>query len=76
MELIIMGIFMGISFFVGYVIGRPKKEVVTKPVPIKKIKKNKNTDDFDLDESTIVMLENIEAYNGTSVGQKDVPEEE
>ena len=74
MELIILGIFMIISFYLGFILGKPKKEI--KPTPVKKIKKNKNTDDIELDEATIIMLENIDNYNGSAVGQKDVPEEE
>lgn len=74
MELIILGIFMIISFYLGFILGKPKKE--SKPTPVKKLKKNKNTDDIELDEATIIMLENIDNYNGSAVGQKDVPEEE
>jgi hypothetical protein len=74
MELIIMGIFMCISFLLGrYTVKEIPIENPVKKV-VKKVRKN-NNDDFKLDEATITMLENIENYDGTGLGQKDVPEE-
>lgn len=71
MELIIMGIFMCIAFVLGRITTK-KVEQVKEFKPIKKVKKN---NDFKLDEATITMLENIDNYDGTSNGQKDIPEE-
>lgn len=74
MDLIIMGIFMCISFSLGrYTVKETPKENPIKKV-VKKVNKKKNND-FELDEATITMLENIENYDGTGLGQKDVPEE-
>ena len=71
MELIIMGIFMCISFLLGrYTVKETPIET-----PVKIIKKKKKNDDVKLDEATMVMLENIENYDGSGLGQKDVPEE-
>lgn len=70
MELIIMGIFMCIAFAIGKY--TPKKEV-PKIINLKKAKKEAR--EVQLDEATITMLENINNYDGTSNGQKDVPEE-
>lgn len=73
MELIIMGVFMCIAFAIGRY--TPKKEV-PKIIDIKKAKKQvKEAESYQLDEATITMLENINNYDGTSNGQKDVPEE-
>lgn len=70
MELIIMGVFMCIAFAIGKY--TPKKEV-PKIINLKKAKKEAR--EVQLDEATITMLENINNYDGTSNGQKDVPEE-
>ena len=73
MDLIIMGVFMCISFILGRY--TPKKEE-PKIINLKKAKKqNKKAEAFQLDEATITMLENINNYDGTSNNQKDVPEE-
>lgn len=69
MELITMGIFMCLAFVLGRYTSKPK---VVKKIVKEKPKKNS---DFKLDEATITMLENINCYDGTSKGQKDVPEE-
>ena len=68
MELIVMGIFMCVAFMLGRY--NPKKEA---PKIIPKIKKKKQ--EYQLDEATITMLENIDRYDGTSDGQQEVPEE-
>lgn len=74
MELIIMGVFMCISFILGRFTATKE---IPKEIPIKKVvkKPKKNTEEFVLDEATITMLENINNYDGTSNNQKDVPEE-
>lgn len=70
MELITMGIFMCLAFVLGRYTSKPK--VIKKTVKVKPANVNK---DFKLDEATITMLENIDNYDGTSNGQKDIPEE-
>lgn len=73
MELIIMGIFMCISFLLGrYTV---KETPIETPIKTEKKKEKKKNDDVKLDEATMVMLENIENYDGSGLGQKDVPEE-
>lgn len=74
MDLIIMGFFMIISFFLGRFSVTKYEEKPKEPVKIIK-RKPKRDDDFQLDEATITMLENIDNYDGTGLGQKDVPEE-
>jgi len=73
MELIIMGIFMCISF----ILGRYTVKEQPNNIPIKNIikKSKKKTNDIKMDEATITMLENIDNYDGSGLGQKDVPEE-
>ena len=77
MDLVIMGFFMIISFFMGRYSVKKVEEKPKEPVKEKstKIKITKHDDDFRLDEATITMLENIDNYDGTGLGQKDVPEE-
>jgi len=73
MDLIIMGCFMCIAF----ILGRYSKKEEPKINPIKTITKKpkKNNEGFKMDEATITMLENIDNYDGSGIGQKDVPEE-
>jgi hypothetical protein len=73
MELIIMGSFMILAFFVGRYSAGYKEE---KKEPVIKKKKPKTDNTFQLDEATITMLENIDNYDGSGLGQKDVPDEE
>ena len=89
MELLIIGIFISadfllviISFFLGYSFANnnqkvePVKKGIINIVPKKK-KDKKEADGFEeFDEATKIMLENIDNYNGTGLGQQDVPESE
>lgn len=74
MELVIMGVFMCISF----ILGRYTSKEIHKEIPVKKVVKKerkKDKEEFQLDEATITMLENIDNYDGSGLGQKDIPEE-
>ena len=73
MELIIMGCFMCISFFMGFYLGKPKtvKNEIKKIIPTKK---KKVVEEQKKDAMTI-MLENIDNYDGTGLGQQDIPDE-
>lgn len=76
MELIIMGTFIIVSFLLGYHLGKPKNEYKSEPIGISKKKKKVKNDTVIEDDSLRIMLENIDNYNGTSLGQQDVPEDE
>jgi len=78
MNIIIIGIFLSIyillliiSFLFGYFIGNNKEDI--KPI---KIKRRRKKVEEEIEDPVRIMLENIDNYNGTSLGQKDVPEEE
>lgn len=81
-EMIILGIFMIISFFLGFVLGNKKvnKEKIEIPDinPIKKIKEKKEIktekEKYQKDqEITEINLANIDTYDGTGIGQRDFP---
>lgn len=79
MNLILIGVFFStylilliISFLLGYILGNKEE---TKPVIVKKKKKNKEVEE-EIEDPVRIMLENIDNYDGTSLGQKDVPEDE
>ena len=75
-ELIIFGVFMCIAFFLGrFTMPSKKESIITIPKTNNKSKK-KNEVEFVDDEATRIMLENIDNYNGSAVGQKDVPSED
>ena len=89
MELLVIGIFISadfllviISFFLGYSFANNKVEPIKKEFKIipkaKKEKKDKKADDGfeEFDEATRIMLLNIDNYDGTGLGQQDVPESE
>lgn len=80
MELLIMGAFMIVSFYLGFILGYKKinKEKIEIPTlnPVKIIresKENKEETERARKEQEImdINLANIDAYDGTSVGQKD-----
>lgn len=71
MELIIMGIFMIISFYFGFKLGQPKKEEPKKVVKIRK----KQQKEEPVSDPVQIMLQNIDNYNGTAFGQQDVPDD-
>lgn len=72
-ELLVFGIFMCIAFEMGKRVEKPEKTIIDK----KKVKKDrKNKQEYEnLDEASMIMLENIDNYDGTGSNQKDVPED-
>ncbi len=74
MELIIEGIFMILAFGLGFYCGKPEK-IKEKVKIIEKKEKKREKKGQELDDATVVMLRNIDAYDGTGLGQEDVPEE-
>lgn len=82
METIILIISIGIMnilcFFIGAKVGQKviKGETIEIPKiePIKKIREyNENREVLKMQEKDRVINENIDNYNGTSLGQKDLP---
>lgn len=80
MELLIMGTFMIVSFYLGFILGYKKtnKEKIEIPTlnPVKIIRENKeNREEIERarkeQEIMDINLANIDAYDGTGVGQKD-----
>lgn len=80
MELLIMGTFMIVSFYLGFILGYKKinKEKIEIPTlnPVKIIRENKeNREETKItrkeQEIMEINLANIDIYDGTSVGQKD-----
>ena len=65
---------MCVSFILGYKFSNPKIEEPKKIIKTKKKKRKK--DEFEYDDITRIMLENIDNYDGTANGQQDVPEED
>lgn len=67
-----------VCFFIGAKVGQTvaKGETITTPTinPIEKIKEHRSKREAEREQDRIeVIMENIERYDGTSVGQKDVP---
>ncbi len=80
MELLIMGTFMIVSFYLGFILGYKKinKEKIEIPTlnPVKIIRENKENREETKrtrkeQEIMEINLANIDIYDGTSVGQKD-----
>lgn len=78
MNIIILGIFLSVyilllvvSFLMGYFLGNKEE---SKPIIVQKRKKK--VVEEEIEDPIKIMLENIDNYNGTSLGQKDVPEDE
>lgn len=80
MELLIMGTFMIVSFYLGFILGYKKinKEKIEMPTlnPVKIIRENKESrEEIERvrkeQEIMNINLANIDAYDGTGVGQKD-----
>lgn len=80
MELLIMGTFMIVSFYLGFILGYKKinKEKIEMPTlnPVKIIRENKESrEEMERvrkeQEIMDINLANIDIYDGTSVGQKD-----
>lgn len=74
MELIIEGIFMILAFVLGFYCGKPEK-VKEKVKIIEKNDKKREKKGQELDDATVVMLRNIDSYDGTGLNQEEVPEE-
>lgn len=71
----------GLLCITSFLIGRSGQVVITNgsvenTTKIKKTKKNKDGDEEPLDPYTAALLENIENYNGTDIGQKSLPKRE
>lgn len=80
MELLIMGTFMIVSFYLGFILGYKKinKEKIEMPTlnPVKIIRENKESrEEIERarkeQEIMDINLANIDAYDGTGVGQKE-----
>ena len=74
MELALMGIFMLLSFALGFYLAKPEEKKV-EVVKVQKKEKKEAKKEQELDDATVVMLRNIDNYTGSSLGQEDVPEE-
>lgn len=71
----------GLLCITSFLIGRSGQVVITNgsvenTTKVKKTKKNKDGDEEPLDPYTAALLENIENYNGTDIGQKTLPKRE
>ena len=71
----------GLLCITSFLIGRSGQVVITNgsvenSTKVKKTKKNKDGDEEPLDPYTAALLENIENYNGTDIGQKSLPKRE
>lgn len=69
----------GLLCITSFLIGRSGQVVITNgsieaDTKVKKSKKKKDGFDEPLDPYTSTLLENIENYNGTDIGQKSLPE--
>lgn len=80
-EVIILCAFNLISFIVGAKIGQSSvkgKDITLNPVKAIKqdIKENKINKEYDLKKKQIdTMLQNIDKYDGTGIGQKEIPKD-
>ena len=71
----------GLLCITSFLIGRSGQVIITNDsventTKVKKTKKNKDGDEEPLDPYTAALLENIENYNGTDIGQKSLPKRE
>lgn len=71
----------GLLCVTSFLIGRSGQVVITNGsvepnTKAKKTKKNKEGSEEPLDPYTAALLENIENYNGTDIGQKTLPKRE
>ncbi len=76
MLVLMTGFFCVISFLAGAITALCKNKVNLNPIQAHKEKKEiqEQIDKRDLEQRQIAtMLENIENYDGTSLGQKDIP---
>lgn len=78
MQMLLFGIFNIISFFLGAKIGQKvvKGEEIKIPVinPVSTVKEfNKQKEEEYISEKFRVIAENIDNYDGSGLGQKDIP---
>lgn len=76
MELIIYGVSMCVAFLLGAYIKSEKKVEIKNPIKVieqKKIEKEVARQQSKLDEQLKAIEYNIDAYNGTAMGQKEIP---
>lgn len=71
----------GILCILSFLIGRSGQVIISNGsvepnIKVKKSKKNKDGFEEPLDPYTSALLENIENYNGTEIGQKTLPKRE
>jgi hypothetical protein len=74
--MLMMGIFMLLAFLVGVKTAQKvqNNEIVEIPSPIKVVEEIKeHREQKEREKSFDVMLENIDNYDGTDIGQKDIP---
>jgi len=74
--ILLFGIFMEMSFLLGIIVsGKVNKPLETIKPTIKKVKLSKEEieEREHIQEIDRINLSNIEAYNGTSTGQEDLP---
>lgn len=72
------GLFCVLSFLVGVLTAQEKNKINLNPIEVYKEHKEekKQKDEYDLKQRQIAtMMENIEKYDGTPIGQKDIPNE-
>ena len=79
-EMIILGIFVILSFIIGALIGQKvaMKEKITLN-PVKVVKENKEENELKKEikqenDKYDTMLRNIDKYDGSGIGQEDIPE--
>lgn len=74
--MLMMGIFMLLAFLVGVKTAQKVQndETVEIPNPIKIVEEIKeHKEQKEKEKAVDVMLENIDNYDGTGIGQKDIP---
>lgn len=79
-EMIILGIFVMMSFIVGAMIGQKvamKEKIVLNPVKIVKDTEEENQLKKEIkkeNEKYDIRLKNIDNYDGSGIGQEDIPD--
>lgn len=72
------GLFCVLSFLVGVLSAQGKNKINLNPIEAYKEHKEekRQQEEYDLEQRQLAtMMENIEIYNGTPIGQKDIPNE-
>ena len=76
MDGIVLAISNILCFIIGAMVGQKvvKGEDIKLPSPVKAIKEHKKQVEAEQAQSKLdTIMSNVESYNGTSFGQKDVP---